>query len=105
MDEVNGAAKVFSGKLRRFFTVHFRKEHVDRQLLAREGDCHQCGTCCNFSFPCPFLTKDRLCVVYGRMRPKACKAFPVDQKDIEDVRICGGTCGYRFTNPPGKTSQ
>ena len=46
-----------SGKLRRFWLVHFRMGYVQRQLSVRQGDCHQCGTCCNLLFTCPMLTK------------------------------------------------
>ena len=97
----NSSVRVFSGKIRRFFTVHFRKGHVERQLLARDGDCRQCAVCCSLSFHCPLLTKDRLCRVYGKCRPKACKAFPIDQRDIDDVAACGGKCGYCFKDSRG----
>jgi len=95
----NHAASIFVGKIRRFLAVHFRKNYVDRQLRSRQGDCHQCGTCCHFSVPCPMLTTDHLCRVYGRFRPKACRLFPLDQKDIRDVAVSGGVCGYRFDEP------
>jgi hypothetical protein len=29
-----------------------------------------------------------------------CKSFPIDQKDIEEVALCGGACGYRFEKHP-----
>jgi hypothetical protein len=45
------------------------------------------------------LTKDKLCLVYGSFRPKACRLFPLDQKDIDDVTACGGACGYHFATP------
>ncbi len=85
-----------TGKLRRFFQVHFRKGYVHRQLLAREGDCRRCGTCCNLLFTCPMLTTRGGCVVYGSCRPQACKAFPIGQSDIREVRYCGSQCGFRF---------
>ena len=28
-----------------------------------------------------------------------CKRFPIDQRDIDEVARCGGTCGYRFEKP------
>ncbi|MGE4536141.1 MAG: hypothetical protein AB7D37_03590 [Desulfovibrio sp.] len=93
--------RIFIGKVRRLFAVHFRKRYVARQLRARQGECHQCGTCCHFTIACPMLTKDRLCRVYGKCRPKACRLFPLDQKDINDVARCGGVCGYGF---PGTAS-
>jgi hypothetical protein len=86
-----------TGKLRRLWLVHFRKEYVQRQLLVRTGDCHQCGTCCNLLFTCPMLTKNRRCLIYGVCRPQSCKVFPIDQRDIQEVETCGGTCGYGFS--------
>jgi len=29
-----------------------------------------------------------------------CKSFPIDQRDIDEVALCGGTCGYRFEKHP-----
>ena len=84
------------GKLKRFWMVHFRKSYVREQLAAREGACRQCGTCCNLLFSCPMLTKDSLCRVYGTCRPEACKVFPIEQLDIDEVKLCGGQCGYSF---------
>jgi len=85
-----------SGKLRRFWLVHFRTGYVQRQISVRQGDCHQCGTCCNLLFTCPMLTKQKRCFVYGSCRPQACKVFPIDQWDIDEVNFCSGRCGYRF---------
>jgi hypothetical protein len=42
------------------------------------------------------LTKDRRCLIYGTCRPGACKVFPIDQRDIDEVRLNGGRCGYHF---------
>lgn len=85
-----------AGKARRFFLVHFKKSYVTRQLLHREGDCLQCGVCCNLLFTCPTLTKNGRCLIYGVCRPLACKVFPIDQRDIDEVKLCGGQCGYGF---------
>lgn len=84
------------GKLRRFLLVHFQKQYVHRQLAAREGTCSECGTCCNLLLTCPMLTKPGLCLVYGKCRPQACKAFPIDQRDIDEVKLRGGSCGFHF---------
>lgn len=85
-----------TGKVRRFWMVHFRKRFVKQQLLVRGGDCRQCGACCNLLFTCPMLMRQGRCFVYGYCRPGACKVFPIDQRDIDEVRLCGGRCGYRF---------
>ena len=87
---------LLGGVIRRFFTVHFRKDYVARQLQIRRGDCRQCGTCCRLSIGCPMLTKEKRCLVYRSFRPKECRVFPIDQKDIDDVAACGGACGYSF---------
>ena len=85
-----------SGKARRFFLVHFNKSYIQRQLLCREGHCRQCGTCCNLLFTCPTLMKNGHCLIYGACRPGACKVFPIDQRDIDEVRMFGAKCGYTF---------
>lgn len=85
-----------SGKLRRLGLVHFQKEYVRRQLSARQGACRQCATCCNLLFTCPMLTKRGRCLVYGTCRPQACKTFPIDQRDIDEVNLYGDRCGYNF---------
>src|SRR5512136_2762431 len=87
------------GKLRRFYFVYFRKEYVKRQLSLRKGECHQCARCCSFVFHCPMLTQGQLCRTYDKFRLEMCKTFPIDQRDIDEVARCGGTCGYRFENP------
>jgi len=85
-----------TGKFRRFYLVHFRKGYKRRQLLLRRGECRQCGTCCTLLFSCPMLTRQGLCFIYGRCRPQVCKVFPIDQRDIDEVALCGGECSYRF---------
>lgn len=85
-----------TGKLRRFWLVHFRKEYVQGQLLVRRGECWQCGACCNLLFTCPMLTKHGKCFVYGSCRPQVCKVFPIDQRDIDEVNLRSCHCGYRF---------
>lgn len=87
---------MLAGVIRRFVWVHFRKDYVREQTAARRGDCLQCGTCCRFFFRCPLLTRAGRCLVYGYCRPRACKAFPIDQKDLEEVAARGGKCGYWF---------
>ncbi len=84
------------GKVRRLLLVHYRKDYVRRQLSERQGACRQCGTCCNLLFTCPMLTNEGRCLAYGACRPQACKVFPIDQRDVEEARLAGGQCGYRF---------
>ena len=86
----------FVGKLRRLYLVNFRKKYVQKQIARREGACRQCGTCCNLLVTCPMLLKKGRCLVYGLCRPQTCKVFPIDQRDIREVRLCNGTCGFHF---------
>ncbi|OQY12547.1 MAG: hypothetical protein B6I31_03005 [Desulfobacteraceae bacterium 4572_19] len=90
------------GKSRRLWLVHFQKEYVENQLSVRQGTCRQCATCCNLLFACPMLTKESLCLVYGICRPQACKVFPIDQRDIDEVALCGGQCAYSFDGKNNK---
>ena len=85
-----------TGKIRRFWLVHFRKEYVQSQIHLRRGACQRCGMCCSLFFACPRLTKQGRCFVYDFCRPKACKAFPINQRDIDDVTLSGGHCGHYF---------
>ncbi len=86
-------------KCRRFMLAHFRKGYIEQQLSVRRGSCRQCGTCCNLLITCPRLTKQSNCLAYGVCRPEVCKIFPIDQRDIEEVALCGGKCGFYFPQP------
>ena len=88
------------GKIRRFYLVYFKKDYVKRQLALRKGECHQCARCCSFVFVCPMLKRQGLCRIYNKFRSDVCKSFPIDQRDIDEVALCGGTCGYRFEKHP-----
>jgi hypothetical protein len=88
------------GKFRRLYLSYFRKAYVKKQLALRKGECLQCARCCSFVFECPMLTKQRLCRIYNKSRLKVCKIFPIDQRDIDEVALYGGTCGYRFEKYP-----
>ncbi|TKB28504.1 hypothetical protein FCL47_03200 [Desulfopila sp. IMCC35006] len=90
------------GKLRRLVLVHWQKRYVQQQLSARLGACRQCGTCCNLLFTCPMLTKQGHCLVYGKCRPQACKVFPIDQRDIDEVTLCNAQCGFYFSRDTGE---
>jgi len=90
------------GKIRRFMLVHFHKEYVEEQLNSRQGECNQCGSCCNMLMTCPMLTKEGGCMAYGVCRPQSCKTFPIDQRDIDEVNLTGHICSYRF--PPSTSN-
>lgn len=84
------------GKVRRFMLVHFRPGWVKHQLELRRGSCRRCGTCCNLLHTCPMLSVRGRCFVYGICRPQSCRMFPLDQRDLDEVRLCGGRCGFSF---------
>lgn len=94
-----------SGKVKRFWLIHFHKSYVQRQLSLRQGACRQCGTCCKMLFTCPLLAQPGLCLSYGTCRPQSCKIFPIDQRDIDEVDLCGGQCGYSFRREDAKPSK
>jgi hypothetical protein len=81
------------GKLRRMWITTFRRRYFREQLARREGECKGCGRCCELTFRCLFLTKERTCSIYGLVRPANCTAFPIDERDLADV---DWQCGFRF---------
>jgi uncharacterized protein len=62
----------------------------------RNGECQQCGACCQLSYPCPFLKhredKSTFCAVYA-MRPPQCRKYPRSKRECET----GEGCGYHFS--------
>lgn len=90
------------GRFRRFLLVHFGKEYVAGRLLEREGECRQCGTCCRMFIPHFMITKKNRCVIHNSCRWKVCRAFPIDQRDIDEVALEGAICGYRFGTGPAE---
>ena len=93
-------ARQAQGKIRRFVNTNFRKQEMIASLSLRGGECNQCGACCELVFKCPFLKKKSdgtsLCGIYEN-RPNSCRLFPIEQRDIQEVR---GTCSYYFIEKP-----
>jgi uncharacterized protein len=62
---------------------------------ARQGECVQCGACCQLPNVCPFLktsgTGETYCAIY-RLRPLNCRKYP----RTEAEQITADTCGFRF---------
>jgi len=82
-------------KLRRMVLCTIRMDYVQQQTELRGGECVGCGRCCKLVFRCPFLggtDENPRCLVYDD-RPKPCQAFPIDERDLVDVRY---QCGYFF---------
>jgi hypothetical protein len=100
-------ARQAQGKIRRLINTNFRKQEMIEALALRRGDCNRCGACCELLFKCPFLKKQTdgstICGIYEN-RPNSCRLFPIERRDIEEVR---GTCSYYFIEKPvrlGKAS-
>ena len=107
VEDAKFRARQAQGKLRRFVNVSFRRQEVIAALALRRGDCNRCGACCELVFKCPFLKKysdgTSTCGIYEN-RPNLCRLFPIERRDIEEVR---GTCTYYFIEKPirlGKAS-
>ena len=98
-------ARQAQGKLRRFVRANFRKDEVIASLALRQGECNRCGACCEILFKCPFLKKHRdgttTCGIYED-RPNQCRLFPIEKRDIEEVR---GTCSFYFIEKPVKLEK
>ena len=88
--------KQAAGKVRRFLLLRFRKSYVTEQIEQRQGECNQCGNCCEILFQCPFLIKydtgSSLCSIYED-RPQQCDAFPINEKCLSEVDF---DCSYSF---------
>jgi hypothetical protein len=105
VEDARFRARQAHGKLRRFVSANFRKEEVIAQLALRRGDCNRCGACCEILFKCPFLKKHddgtTTCGIYED-RPNQCRLFPIDKRDLEEVR---GSCSFYFIEKPVKLER
>lgn len=105
VEDAKFRARQAQGKLRRFVSANFRKDEVVAQLALRQGDCNRCGACCEILFKCPFLKKHRdgttTCGIYED-RPNQCRLFPIDKRDLEEVR---GSCSFYFIEKPVKLER
>ena len=105
VEDAKFRARQVHGKLRRFVTVNFRKDEVVAALALRRGECNRCGACCEILFKCPFLKKHgdgtTSCGIYDD-RPNQCRLFPIEKRDLEEVR---GTCSFYFIERPVKLGK
>lgn len=96
VEDAKFRARQVSGKLRRFVHANFHKQEVIEMLALRRGECNRCGACCEILFKCPFLKKNMdgtsTCGIYED-RPNQCRLFPLEKRDLEEVR---GTCSFYF---------
>src|SRR5918911_2099105 len=102
VEDAKFRARQVHGKLRRFVSANFRKQEVIASLSLRRGECNRCGACCEILFKCPFLKKHTdgttTCGIYED-RPNQCRLFPIEKRDLEEVR---GTCSFYFIERPVK---
>jgi Putative zinc- or iron-chelating domain len=105
VEDARFRARQAQGKLRRFLRTNLRKQEVIDALALRRGECNRCGACCEILYKCPFLKKQPdgtgLCGIYED-RPNACRYFPIDQRDLQEVR---GTCSFYFIEKPIKLGK
>ena len=105
VEDARFRARQAQGKLRRFMSANFRKQEVVESLSLRRGECNRCGACCEILFKCPFLKKHAdgttTCGIYED-RPNQCRLFPIEKRDLEEVR---GTCGFFFIEKPIKLER
>ena len=98
-------ARQAQGKLRRLVNAKFRKQEVIEALALRRGECNRCGACCEILFKCPFLKKHTdgtsTCGIYED-RPNVCRLFPIDKRDLQEVR---GSCSFYFIEKPVKLEK
>jgi hypothetical protein len=100
VEDAKFRARQVGGKLRRFVSANFRRQEVVEQLALRRGECNRCGACCEILFKCPFLKKHEdgasTCGIYED-RPNQCRLFPIEKRDLEEVR---GSCSFYFIEKP-----
>ena len=87
------------GKIRRFCLVHLRPRYVEASIARRRGQCDRTGACCKLLFTCPVFATDPIpaCRIH-RYRPRVCRKFPIDERDIRDRNIVSPDhpCGFSF---------
>ena len=105
VEDARFRARQVQGKLRRFVSSNFRRQEVIESLALRRGDCNRCGACCEILFKCPFLKKHgdgtTSCGIYED-RPNQCRLFPIEKRDLEEVR---GQCSFYFIEKPIKLEK
>ena len=80
------------GQARRQYLSRLRSGYVGALRARRLGECRRCGSCCDLTFHCPFLTREGPCRIYDR-RPVTCRDFPIDALDL---RLTRAPCGHDF---------
>ena len=96
--------RVLRGKVRRIVRVYLSPErHRLDPTSTALGSCARCGTSCKLGWQCFFWDKKSGgCSIYTH-RPKICRVFPLDQRDIDERNLINRRepCGYRFAEKAG----
>ena len=90
------------GKVRRFCLATLRPGLVRTRSSQRRGECIRCGACCRLIFKCPalyYLPDGSAGCRYHQIRPRNCRVFPIDERDLadRDMVMPGRSCGFYFT--------
>jgi hypothetical protein len=80
------------GQARRQYLSRLRPGYVRAMRDKRLGACRGCGSCCDLTFHCPFLSEARRCTNYEK-RTLTCRDFPIDALDLRLTRV---PCGHYF---------
>lgn len=89
------SGRLLEGKVRRLALVTRDPAYVQAMSAKRTGACNRCGVCCRLLFACPHYVAGSGCTAYDG-RSDVCRAFPIDQRDIDDVKAAGGACSFSF---------
>ena len=89
------------GKVRRFYYHTLRPGYIARNHRRRRGECARCGICCYMGALCPHYDEDdhgqAVCTRHA-IRPRNCRIFPIDERDIadRDILMPNTPCGFHF---------
>jgi hypothetical protein len=89
------------GQVRRQYLSRLRPGYVARMRELRRGKCRCCGSCCDLTFHCPYLSPENSCKHYEK-RTLTCRDFPLDALDLRLTRV---PCGQYFAPVPGRDKR
>lgn len=89
------SGRLLEGKVRRQALLANDPAYVAAMAARRTGSCNRCGACCRALFECPHYVAGTGCTAYEN-RPEVCRAFPIDQRDLDDFAAIGTACSFSF---------
>jgi hypothetical protein len=90
-----------AGQVRRQYLSRLRPGYVRRVRAERRGACRRCGSCCNLTFHCPYLSDETGCLHYEK-RTLTCRDFPIDALDLRLTRV---PCGHSFAEEGSRANS